>query len=148
MRFVIVVLLTVPRGCYGRVMLLQQTALAGFFPRSAAFLFDLFVLLAVEFMTRLLHLPLEILVWPAYAVYCWSQRDGQTLGMQVFGIRVVCIDGSSITLRTAVIRCLGLLLSSVPLCLGVIWAAIDPQRQGWHDKLARTYVVTAVQEIV
>jgi uncharacterized RDD family membrane protein YckC len=23
----------------------------------------------------------------------------------------------------------------------VIWVAFDPQKQGWHDKLARTYVV-------
>ena len=24
---------------------------------------------------------------------------------------------------------------------GVIWAAFDPNKQGWHDKIAGTYVV-------
>jgi uncharacterized RDD family membrane protein YckC len=25
--------------------------------------------------------------------------------------------------------------------IGVIWVAFDPNKQGWHDKIAGTYVV-------
>ena len=32
-------------------------------------------------------------------------------------------------------------LSGIPLCLGYAWALWDPERQGWHDKLAGTVVV-------
>jgi uncharacterized RDD family membrane protein YckC len=27
------------------------------------------------------------------------------------------------------------------LFLGVIWVAFDAEKQGWHDKIARTFVV-------
>lgn len=42
---------------------------------------------------------------------------------------------------TALIRWLGLVVSCSVLFLGVIWVAFDPQKQGWHDKMASTYVV-------
>jgi uncharacterized RDD family membrane protein YckC len=32
-------------------------------------------------------------------------------------------------------------LSFAALFIGVIWVAFDPEKQGWHDKIARTYVV-------
>ena len=28
------------------------------------------------------------------------------------------------------------------LDLGYLWAAWDPQKQGWHDKIAGTFVIT------
>jgi len=31
----------------------------------------------------------------------------------------------------------------VAIFIGVIWAAFDAQKQGWHDKIAGTYVVKA-----
>ena len=40
-----------------------------------------------------------------------------------------------------VLRWIGYLLSAASLGLGFLWAAIDADRQGWHDKLARTCVV-------
>jgi uncharacterized RDD family membrane protein YckC len=49
-------------------------------------------------------------------------------------------DGKLIGFGTALIRWLGLVLSFSVLFLGVIWVAFDPQKQGWHDKIANTYV--------
>lgn len=40
-----------------------------------------------------------------------------------------------------VVRYLGYFVSTIPLCLGLLWVAFDPRKQGWHDKLARTVVV-------
>jgi uncharacterized RDD family membrane protein YckC len=34
-------------------------------------------------------------------------------------------------------------LSMLPFCLGFVWVAFDPRKQGWHDKLAGTVVVRA-----
>lgn len=36
---------------------------------------------------------------------------------------------------------LSYILGSTPLLLGFIWATFDAKRQGWHDKIASTYVV-------
>jgi uncharacterized RDD family membrane protein YckC len=72
----------------------------------------------------------------------WSKSGGgQTLGMRLFGLRVVGADGQPIGIGTALIRWLGLFLSFIVLFIGVIWVAFDPRKQGWHDKIAQTYVV-------
>ncbi len=52
-------------------------------------------------------------------------------------------DGTELTLTDALIRYLGLLLSCIVFLIGVIWVAFDANKQGWHDKIANTYVVKA-----
>jgi uncharacterized RDD family membrane protein YckC len=77
-----------------------------------------------------------------YFCYFWSaQGGGQTLGMRVLNIKVVRTDGSSLTLLQAFVRYIGLFVSIVCLFVGVIWAAFDANKQGWHDKIASTYVI-------
>jgi uncharacterized RDD family membrane protein YckC len=77
-----------------------------------------------------------------YFCYFWSaQGGGQTLGMRVLNIKVIRTDGSSLTILQAFIRYVGLFVSIVCLFIGVIWAAFDANKQGWHDKIASTYVV-------
>jgi len=57
---------------------------------------------------------LATLFHAVYFTYFWSTAGkGQTLGSRALNIRVV------------------------------IWAAFDAQKQGWHDKIAGTYVVKA-----
>ena len=38
--------------------------------------------------------------------------------------------------------------SIVPLCLGLLWVAFDPRKQGFHDKLAHTLVIRRKPEPV
>jgi uncharacterized RDD family membrane protein YckC len=72
----------------------------------------------------------------------WSKvGGGQTVGMRFLSLRVVGTDGQLIGVGAALIRWLGLVVSFSVLFLGVIWVAFDPQKQGWHDKIASTYVV-------
>jgi|GEM_PF-1126951 len=71
-----------------------------------------------------------------------TATTGHTLFKFIFGIKVIRYDGQRPDLLTAFLRqCLGYCLSLGVLFLGLLWAAWDPKRQGWHDKLARTYVV-------
>ena len=82
------------------------------------------------------------LIGVLYFCYFWSaQGGGQTLGMRVLNIKVVRTDGSSLTILQAFIRYIGLIVSIVCLFIGVIWAAFDANKQGWHDKIAGTYVI-------
>lgn len=66
---------------------------------------------------------------------------GQTLGMAVFGIRVVDTDGSRIAARAAVIRTLALPLSIIAFGLGFLGILTNRQRKAWHDHFAGTVVV-------
>jgi len=87
---------------------------------------------------------LSTLLGLAYYVYFWSSYGhGQTLGNRALGIRVVKTDGSELSLTDAFIRYVGLILSFLCLFIGVIWVAFDANKQGWHDKIANTYVVKA-----
>jgi uncharacterized RDD family membrane protein YckC len=78
-----------------------------------------------------------------YFIALWTYWNGQTLGMKALGIKVVKTDGSALTLSTAIIRYIGLIISFLVLLIGVIWVAFDANKQGWHDKIAGTYVVKA-----
>ncbi len=79
----------------------------------------------------------------AYFIYFWTRPEGQTLGMKALHLRVVKTDGSQLTMGGAVLRYLGMMLNSIifGLPIGWIWAGFDKNKQGWHDKIAGTYVV-------
>jgi|SRR3990170_1544037 len=85
---------------------------------------------------------LNIILGLAYFAYFWSaQGGGQTLGMRVLNLKVVRTDGSALTITQALIRYFGLFVSFLCLFIGVIWVAFDADKQGWHDKIAGTYVI-------
>ena len=89
-----------------------------------------------ETLAYVLSLPV------VFAVYCagfWTLL-GRTPGMMVFGLRVVAADGGAPGAGRSVVRALGYWVSAI-LFIGFAWIAIDRQRQGFHDKLAGTYVV-------
>ena len=84
------------------------------------------------------------MLFRSYFMYFWSSYGhGQTLGDRALSIRVVKTDGTELTLVDALIRYVGLIISCVALFIGVIWVAFDANKQGWHDKIAKTYVVKA-----
>ena len=87
---------------------------------------------------------LSTLFQAVYFTYFWSAAGkGQTLGSRALNIRVVKTDGSYLDYVGAFLRYIGFVISCVVLFIGVIWAAFDGQKQGWHDKIAGTYVVKA-----
>lgn len=83
---------------------------------------------------------ISFLVSVAYFVGFWA-TSGQTLGKMALGIKVISADGSPVSWGKAFLRYLGYIISGLVLALGFIWAAFDERRQGWHDKIAGTYVV-------
>jgi uncharacterized RDD family membrane protein YckC len=76
---------------------------------------------------------------------------GQTLGMRLRRVRVVRVDGSKVGWAGAFARfvvplAIALLLPQLGAIIGlglVLWFLRDKNRQGVHDKLARTLVVDA-----
>jgi uncharacterized RDD family membrane protein YckC len=87
---------------------------------------------------------LSTLFLAAYFTYFWSAAGkGQTLGSRALNIRVVKTDGSYLDYAGAFLRYIGFAVSCAVFLIGVIWAAFDAHKQGWHDKIAGTYVVKA-----
>ena len=87
---------------------------------------------------------LSTLLQAVYFTYFWSAAGkGQTLGSRALNIRVVKTDGAYLDYFGAFLRYIGFVISCVVFLIGVIWAAFDAQKQGWHDKIASTYVIRA-----
>lgn len=144
----------------------QQTAkkvtVVSFGPRLLAFLIDAVLVAFFGFVLAFVlgfvgsflllftpdrPIPLEALIIIcgivfsiAYYVAAWA-KSGQTLGKGLVGLKVVGHDGKPPTGGKAFLRYVGYLISGLILSLGFLWVAFDRKRQGWHDKIAGTYVV-------
>ncbi|MGN7469457.1 RDD family protein [Brevibacillus sp. SAFN-007a] len=135
----------------------REHRFAGFWIRVAASLLDSLFLIGVSLLVfnplrramgvsgdvfSLIDL-LEALFGLLYMILLtwWT---GQTLGKLVTGIRVISakasrggLSGGQVILRELI----GKFLSALVMGLGYLWVAWNPQKQGWHDKIAKTYVV-------
>ncbi len=76
-----------------------------------------------------------------YFVGFWALADGKTPGKMALGIKVIGTDGSRMTWGKSILRFVGYIVSAIALYIGFIWLSFDKKRQGWHDKIAGTYVV-------
>ena len=133
---------------------------AGFVSRAVAFVIDL-VLVSIGVAATLWIVALVFDVFDVQAantvagkalvvvsvpfaliVYCgvaWSVL-GKTVGMLTMGLRVVKADGHVPGLARSLLRAWAYFISAI-FFLGFLWVLIDRRRQGWHDKIARTFVV-------
>jgi uncharacterized RDD family membrane protein YckC len=83
---------------------------------------------------------IAFLITVGYFVYFWGK--GQTIGMRVFHLRVAdAVTGQPIGYGRAALRYLGYVISAIVCYIGLIWAAFDGRKQGWHDKIANTVVL-------
>jgi uncharacterized RDD family membrane protein YckC len=121
---------------------LQGRELSGWWLRVAADLLDgLFtiVTLFIGFIVNFFLMGRE------------GERNGQTLGKQICGIRVIKEDGTPVTAGFAVLRDFvvkGLLFGTVgsfffgiPGLLNVLWPLWDDRNQALHDKMLSSFVV-------
>ena len=82
-------------------------------------------------------------------IYLISTR-GQDIGKIALNIKIVRIDGSDLGITGMLLReIVGKAIpASIPIInviwlLSYVWILIDDNHQGWHDKIANTYVVSA-----
>ena len=141
----------------------KNVTVVGFAPRLLAALIDgamvgflsfmlAFVIGLIAIFTNLINTgqgssALELLTISCLLVFSivyyigfWS-NDGQTMGKTVVGLKVIRTDGSRLSVGRALLRYIGYIINAFLFSIGFLWAAFDPKRQGWHDKLAGTLVV-------
>jgi uncharacterized RDD family membrane protein YckC len=76
----------------------------------------------------------------AYFAGMWTWK-GTTVGGIVLNLKVVRLDGSPMTFAAALVRGLAAAFSVIVFFLGFLWIIWDPEKQGWHDRIAGTVVV-------
>ncbi len=120
--------------------------------RLGAFCLDLLAPFAAAVIILIVKLAVPagsgetILVLALLLAFCiWSLvlfMRGTTPGKKVLGMRVVREDGSNANFFTMLLReWIGKWISGLCMSVGFVWILIDGDNQGWHDKLAGTYVV-------
>jgi uncharacterized RDD family membrane protein YckC len=133
----------------------------GLITRAVALVIDaaLITLIAivVEFGVALIvsvfHLPKDVkqvlvavgaaayILWTiGYFVTFWC-TTGETIGDRLMRIRVIAADGGRVKPKWALVRCVGAVLSALPLFAGYLLILFDRRRRGLLDILARTVVV-------
>lgn len=88
----------------------------------------------------LLSISINFILFYGYYIIFWM-LVGQTPGKMIMGVRIVSIDGGPISFFQTVRRLIGYWISMIFLFMGFFWVLISDTRQGWHDKIARTYVI-------
>ena len=117
----------------------------GFWIRFLASLIDSVVLFIVALIlgaiTAGASAYIQLIINILYYVLFTGLR-GQTPGKMVVGIQVLTREGEVPGIGRAILReVIGKFVSGIVLLLGYIWVAFDPNKQGWHDKIAGTYVI-------
>lgn len=135
----------------------------GFWARTVASLIDSVLVLVITFpllvavygwgyfgseeagLMGLIKGPADFLIsWvlPAIAILVfWIARQA-TPGKMAIGARIVdARTGEPASNAQLVGRYFSYYVAIIPFCLGLLWVAFDPRKQGWHDKLAGTVVV-------
>jgi uncharacterized RDD family membrane protein YckC len=139
--------------------------LAGFWIRFAAYVVDAFILgipaniisgatlddttfgpgdsIPASFWVLTLLLFVGQVLYFAY----FEGTSGQTVGKRLCSVRVVDADSlePGIGIGRGVGRFFARILSAIVCYLGFFWMLWDPQKQTWHDKMARTKVVKVLK---
>ncbi len=92
---------------------------------------------------RLLLAPFMIastLIELFYFTYCHAVT-GQTIGKWICGLKVVRTSGEPLGFARALLRWAGYFVSRFCLYCGFLWIAFSRDKQGWHDKIAGSYVI-------
>ncbi len=115
------------------------------------FNFVLFILIIIFargnknlYLSALLLSLMPSLLFAAYNTFSiW--KYGATLGKKWLKVKVISINSQPLTLGQVILReTIGRFLSGMVFQLGYLWAIWDKNRQTWHDKIAKTYVVTTI----
>ncbi|MBU6949896.1 MULTISPECIES: RDD family protein [unclassified Hahella] len=136
--------------------------------RLAAMFYDAILLIAVWMVTTMIYMLLRGMVIGSEAMqmeadagknigdpllssslflatffffaYFW-RRIGQTLGMQVWRIRIQNPDGFKVNWSQCLLRFFGAAASAVCLGLGYLWVLWDKEKLSWHDRFSLSRVV-------
>jgi uncharacterized RDD family membrane protein YckC len=81
-----------------------------------------------------------VLVMLVFFVWFW-RNNGQTLGMQVWRLRLDDVEGGRISYGKAILRFAFAWLSALCFGLGYLWVLVDKDKCSWHDRLSGSRVV-------
>lgn len=126
---------------------------AGFWIRLLAFALDWVILGIIgyfvgatqvegfpDFSAKLIYTGWKVAIPIGYFLLFWV-RFSATPGKLICGLRIVEDEGRRPSWGKALLRLVSYIPSGLAFFLGFIWIGFDGRKQGWHDKIAGTYVI-------
>jgi uncharacterized RDD family membrane protein YckC len=122
---------------------------AGFFRRLIASIIDIFIIILlmsfIQFITgikeeRFFYILIILFSWSYFAYQDSSVSQG-TVGKQAMNIVITDLNGRRISFTCATKRFMGKILASLPFFAGFLPVFINKNKQGIHDKIAKTLVI-------
>ena len=124
---------------------------AGFFRRIAALFYDLILIIALcigsillitffintEILSPFMYLFFLVLSISFYC-YFWKQNNGQTLGMQVWKIKLSQIDGADVKLSNMIVRCISGLVLNLFFGINYLPMIFRKDKRTLNDILSKT----------
>ena len=128
---------------------------ASFGDRLNAFIIDVFIIFALvsvwdiltkTFRPSLISVQIQdivivTMIWIIYNSIFECSKYQATLGELIFKIKVIDFQGKRLKFIKTLSRSIIALFSILPLGFGIWSIAIDPRKQGWHDKWTECYVI-------
>ena len=143
------------RKKYSNTMSIKTYPNAGMLRRTAAMLYDAFLIVAIWMTSTTLLVALmsdgaeikgilfQLFLYTELAlfyIYFW-RATGQTLGMQVWKIRTLTREGEILSYRQCAVRFLVATLSVLTAGLGFAWMYFNKERLTLHDLVSNSHVV-------
>lgn len=126
----------------------------GFWKRLLAFIIDMTVLYAAAYylfgpeiiqegtktVIRVSYKDWNGLIPILYFYLSWVFLGASPAGF-LLRTKIIETNGNKLSWSRALVRLIGCVPSLFVFCLGFISIAFDKQKQGWHDKIGKTFVV-------
>ena len=77
----------------------------------------------------------------------WVYRQATPGKMAIHAKIVDAKTGEKPSIRQYLIRYIGYIIATIPFGIGILWVGWDKKKQGWHDKLACTVVVSPKENV-
>ena len=102
-----------------------------------------FLLMAGDATHGIKRYALQLLLWlsvGAYFIWCWL-KNGQTLAMRTWQLKLVSQDNQMLTLNVAIARYVLACVSLILVGFGFLWAIFDRDHLFLHDRLLKTRII-------
>ena len=126
---------------------------AGFWIRTLAFLLDAIIISVISYflfgdaVVKMQSGSVNVnftdwynLIPFLYTIIFWTYMSA-TPGKWICGLKIIQSDGTKLSIKKALLRYISYLISGFVFMAGFFTIAFSSKKQGWHDMIAKTYVV-------
>ena len=82
-----------------------------------------------------------ILIWFFYNVVFEASVYQATIGKMIFKLKVIDLYGKRMGVLRSFFRCITIIISMLPIGIGIWYITTDPKKRAWHDLIVGTYVI-------